>query len=402
MNRMPDHTKSTRRDFLSGKSAADALGDALIGPPPPLPPPAGSVGVQPGSHLLSVSREAMACLFEIVIDAALYRDRTDAAVTALDLVESLEAQLTVYRDTSEIVHLNRHATAAPVVVEQGLFDLLKRAVALFLATGGAFDITAGRLSKVWGFYRRQGRMPSAEEVTEALATVGSQHLEFDDAAKTLRFANAGLELNLGAIGKGYALDRAAAALDQGGIHNFLIHGGNSSILARGGRLNSECKIQNAESATDERSQTAESPSAIRNSQSAFPPAWSIALRHPLKPSVRLAEFVLRNQALGTSGSGTQFFHHQGRRYGHILDPRTGWPAAQVLSATVIAPTAEQADALSTAFYVLGLEPAQRYCNDHADISALLCTASKSPSDLDLHPLNLPTDTWRIIDPSFNP
>ena len=77
--------------------------------------------------------------------------------------------------------------------------------------------------------------------------------------------------------------------------------------------------------------------------------------------MRLAEFVLCDQALGTSGSGTQFFHYQGKRYGHIIDPRSGWPAEQVLSATVIAPTAEQADALSTAFYVLGLEPARHYC-----------------------------------------
>ena len=85
--------------------------------------------------------------------------------------------------------------------------------------------------------------------------------------------------------------------------------------------------------------------------------WSVGLRHPLKPGVRLAEFVLQNQALGTSGSGTQFFHHHGKRYGHIIDPRSGWPADEVLSATVIAPTAEVADALSTAFYVAGIDAA---------------------------------------------
>src|SRR5262245_35596263 len=98
---MVEPTKSTRREFLSGKSAAEAIGDALVGPPQALPPP-GSVGVQPGSHLLSVSREAMACLFEIVYDAATYRDSTDAAVAALDVVERLEEQLTVFRETSEI------------------------------------------------------------------------------------------------------------------------------------------------------------------------------------------------------------------------------------------------------------------------------------------------------------
>src|SRR6478752_6146303 len=98
---MNEPTKTSRRDFLSGKSAAEALGDALVGSPQPLPPPSSVVGVQPGSHLLSVSREAMACLFEVVFDAT-RRDATEAAVAALELVAALEDQLTIYRNTSEV------------------------------------------------------------------------------------------------------------------------------------------------------------------------------------------------------------------------------------------------------------------------------------------------------------
>ena len=124
--------------------------------------------------------------------------------------------------------------------------------------------------------------------------------------------------------------------------------------------------------------------------------WLVALRHPLKPDERLAEFVLCYQALGTSGSGTQFFHHQGKRYGHILDPRTGWPADKVLSATVIAPTAEQADALSTALYVMGLQEAREFCASCGEISGLLTTTSRA-GQVELHPLNLPDDRWRIVD-----
>src|SRR4051794_38886738 len=148
---MADSTKTTRRGFLSGRSAAEALGDALAAPPQQLPPPA-SIGVQAGSHLLSVSREAMACLFEIVLDAASYRDKTDSAVAALDLVDSLERQLTVYREMSEVAKINRRASREPAVVEEGLYQLLKRAAALSHQTQGAFDVTAGRLSKIWGFY----------------------------------------------------------------------------------------------------------------------------------------------------------------------------------------------------------------------------------------------------------
>src|SRR6478752_1163371 len=236
---MSKPTKTSRREFLQGQSAVEALGDALIGPPPPLPPPQSAVGVEPGSHLLSVSREAMACLFEIVFDAATYRDGTDTAVEAIELVATLENQLTIYRDTSEVGDINRRAFAEPVVVESGLFQLLKRSVELSQATDGAFDITAGQLSKVWGFFRRQGQMPSPADVEAALATVGSQHLVLDDATQSVRFAQPGLELNLGAIGKGYTLDRVAGALSAGSLNDFLIHGGNSSVLARGGRQNSE-------------------------------------------------------------------------------------------------------------------------------------------------------------------
>jgi thiamine biosynthesis lipoprotein len=382
---MAEPTNTSRRDFLSGKSAAEALGDALIGPPQPLPSPTSAVGVQPGSHLLSVSREAMACLFEIVFDAT-KREATDAAVVALELVADLEAQLTVYRDTSDVADINRRAFDQPVEVESGLFGLLQRAVKLSEPTRGSFDISAGRLSKVWGFFRRQGQMPAESDVAEALATVGSQYLELDEASTTIRFLKTGLELNLGAIGKGYALDRAADSLIASGLNDFLIHGGNSSVLARGSRVNDEVQKMKEDGSNLH-------PSSFIPHPSSF--GWSIALRHPLKPDIRLAEFFLHDQALGTSGSGTQFFHHQGKRYGHIIDPRTGWPAEQVLSATVIAPTAEQADALSTAFYVAGLELARGFCQEHSEISALLATQT-GPAGIELHAVNLPADRWRRL------
>jgi thiamine biosynthesis lipoprotein len=358
---MADPPKTSRRAFLSGQSAVETVADAVIGPPPELPLPK---GLRPAERqLLSVSREAMACLFEVVFDAARYRSLSEVAMEALELVSRLEDQLTIYRDTSEISSINRRAAAEPVVVEAGLFDLLQRAAKLGAATGGAFDVTSGPLAKVWGFYRRQGRMPSADEVAAALELVGSQHLALELAPRTIRFLRPGMELNLGAIGKGYALDRAADSLVAGGVNDFLIHGGNSSVLARGSRESS---------------------------------GWSVALRHPLRPDVRLAEFILRDQALGTSGSGTQFFHYQGKRYGHIIDPRTGWPADQALSATVIAPTAEQADALSTALYVLGLEPARDFCAAHPEIAALL-TIQTAAGQIELHPLNLPEDRWNRLD-----
>jgi len=263
---------------------------------------------------------------------------------------------------------------------------LERAVALYRATGGAFDVATGRLSKVWGFFRRQGQMPAADEVAAALATVGSQHLQLDGATHSVRFLRPGLELNLGAVGKGYALDRAADTLQTGGVRDFLIHGGNSSVLARGRRMKDEVGRMKDDSERDS--------SSLILHPSSF--GWSVALRHPLKPDARLAEFLLHDQALGTSGSGTQFFHYRGKRFGHIIDPRTGWPSDKVLSATVIAPTAEQADALSTAFYVMGLEAAREYCARQTDVSALLVMRANEAGGIELHPLNLADDLWRRL------
>jgi thiamine biosynthesis lipoprotein len=383
---MPEPTRTNRREFLYGRSAVEALGDAVIGHSDLPAPSAADVG---RTYLQSISRQAMACEFEILLpqcgpavpvgqtaaltpasDVSDGDHRTtlapaEAALAALDLIDRLEDQLSIYRDTTEIMAINRRATREAVVVEPRLFDLLARAVELFRATGGAFDITAGPLSKVWGFYRRQGRMPDDAQVAEALALVGSEQLLLDREHRTLRFAQSGMELNLGAIGKGYALDRAAELLQTSGVADFAIHGGHSSVIARGHR----------NSATDA--------------------GWSVALRHPLKPEVRLAEFRLFDQALGTSGSGTQFFHYQGQRYGHILDPRTGWPADKVLSATVIAPTAEQADALSTAFYILGLDQAREFCASRPDIAVVLVTAQRA-GEVELHPLNLPDDAWQRL------
>jgi thiamine biosynthesis lipoprotein len=231
--------------------------------------------------------------------------------------------------------------------------------------GGAFDITSGPLTRVWGFNRRTGAVPTAHELAAAIEHVGSQQLELDATRRTVRFLADGMELNLGAIGKGYALDCAAAALQADGVHDFLWHGGQSSVLARGSR----CVSGDAKG------------------------GWSVGLNNPLGGAARLAEVFLRDRALATSGSSQQFFRHRGKRYGHILDPRTGWPAEGVFSATVRA-TAAEADALSTAFYVLGVETALEYCRSHAAIAALLLVPSRDGSAVELATAGLRDEDWR--------
>ncbi|MCH8047477.1 MAG: FAD:protein FMN transferase [Planctomycetes bacterium] len=350
--------KSHRRDFLKGKAAARAAED-LVDRVAPAQLSDPSRANSPGGYLLHFSRRAMACRFQVMLDAARYRQAGEAAIEALDLVDELEAQMTVYRDDSEISRLNARAADEPVEVEPQLFDLLRRAVELHEQTDGAFDITSGLLSKVWGFSRREGRMPREDDLAPALNCTGSRHLRLDAERSSVGFDRQGLEINLGSIGKGYALDRAAEVLHEQQVNDFIWHGGQSSVLAAG---SGDATVDNDDGE----------------------PGWTVGIRHPIWKDRRVAEIRLCDAALATSGSGSQYFHHAGRRYGHILDPRSGHPAAGVLSSTVIAPTAAEADALATALYVMGAEVAMQYCGDHPDIAALLVTPGKRRGSIATH------------------
>lgn len=291
--------------------------------------------------LLKARRDAMGSYFEIRIPA-----RTPAAVEllnrALDRVEALEAQMTVYRDDSELSRLNASAHERPIAVEEGLFRLIQRGVEICHATGGAYDLTAGALSLAWGFVRGPKRVPDAATLADARARTGSQHLVLDPENRTIAFDRPGVLLNLGSIGKGHAIDESAAILRA---HWWptpaLIHGGRSSLYALG------------------------SP------PDRFGGRWPIHLHNPHDPASPIGTIHLRNRALGTSGSIYQRFESGGRSYGHIIDPRTGEPPASgPASVTVLAPTAAEADALSTAFSLLGPDAASCYVRDHPDIGVI--------------------------------
>jgi len=363
----------SRRDFLTGRAAADAVADAAAGGLPDDPSQGPPLHAGGPSYLIHVARRAMACEFEVRFNAGQYQRDTETALEVLDLVETLEDQMSVFRQTSEICRINQTAARGPVEVESRLFGLLKLGMRLCRETQGAFDLTAGPLWETWGFARRAGAVPDEGRLAEALQRVGSHLVELDPSHKTIRFTREGVQLNLGSIGKGYALDRCAERLVQGGIADFLLHGGHSSVLARG-------------------SQRQPQPDPGENP----PGGWVVGLRHPLRPDRRLAEIRLRDRALATSGSRAQSFVHQGRRYGHILDPRSGRPAEGVLSATVIAPEAALADALSTAFYVMGPQAALDYCRARPEIGAVLICPVRHSGGIEIHTAGLPEDELRLL------
>lgn len=289
-----------------------------------------------GGHWLRIHRAAMACRFEILLDGADERHAA-AAREALDEADRLEAELSVFRETSALSRVNLIAAETPAAVDADLFALLTRCRDLHARTAGAFDITSTPLSRCWGFLRREGRLPSPEAIAAARALVGMPGVLFDETARTVRFARAGMELSLGSIGKGYALDRMAALMRGRGVRHALLSAGGSSAVALGGRGE----------------------------------GWTVDVRSRRIAGGKLARLQLRDGALATSGAGEQFFEVDGKRYGHVIDPRTGWPAAGVLSVSVVTAEGALSDALSTAFLVGGLDVARRYCASHPQTFALV-------------------------------
>jgi len=330
-------TPGNRRDFLTGRAiqsavarSGDELADALLnaeGRPEPR-----------AFDTIRLETRAMACSWSVILEPGA-PERVMIASDALNLVHELEAQLSVYRDDSAVSRLNRLAAVEPQILDAELWRLLSRAVDLWQQTDGAFDIAVRALILLWRRCRESGRIPTDEELAVARDITGSQHVQLDATASTVAFDRPGVGLDLGAIGKGYAVDRSAEHLTGSGMTDFVVHGGHSSVLARG----------------DHGGQG----------------GWPIGLKNPLFTEERYATLLLRDRALATSGSNIQYFRYQGRRYGHLLDPRTGWPADALLSVSVLAPTAADADALSTAFYVMGLEKAVAWCHNRPEIGAIL-------------------------------
>ncbi len=274
---------------------------------------------------VTVACHAMATRFEIVLHGENATALRAAGEEALRVVEELEAQLSLFRASSEVAHLNARAGREPVRVTPGLFALLQQAQKLHAESSGAFDVTIAPLVRCWGYMGGNGRLPRAEEVAAARAKVGMGLVELNPDDFTVRFAREGVMLNLGAIGKGYAVERSAEVLREAGVTSALVHGGTSTVQAIGRPPGEE--------------------------------SWKIAIETPSPspdtPPTLLATVALKEEALSVSGVWGNSFQVEGRTLGHIIDPRTGEPALGTVLAAVVLPSATESDALSTALLIVG-------------------------------------------------
>ena len=272
------------------------------------------------------SRVSMACVYSVVIYGHDPKQLPLITTSALDEVDRIDALMSNYKPESPLSQINREASKGPVLVEPELFNFLQRCVEYSRESDGAFDITVGPLMKAWGFFRGEGRIPWSFEIWNVMRNVGYQHLLFDLKQRTIRFGRSGMELDLGGIAKGYAVDRVVELLKEYKIERALVSAGGSTIYGLG-------------SPPDR-------------------PGWEVKIRDPIyphDPNKSTATMYLKNQCLSVSGNYEKFFKVRGFTYSHVMDPHTGRPVENMLSVAIVTQNGTDGDALDNSFYVQGVE-----------------------------------------------
>lgn len=288
----------------------------------------------------------MATRWEILLPGSDRVRLQAAAEMALDEIERLEQQLSRFLHTSDISQINSSPAGVPVRLEPRLFALIQMAASIHRATEGAFDITLGPLLNAWGFTGADAGEVDDQAIEDARGRCGLHLVELDAAEHTLTPLRDSVEIDLGAIGKGYAIDRAVEMLDEAAVESALIHAGTSTSFGLGGPAGES--------------------------------AWKVGIRDPSSPEGEsLATVDLQDTALSVSAPHGRMSSGGGRDYGHILDPRTGEPAEAALLAAAVHESATLTDAISTALLVLGEEGPALMEARFPDVGFLIAFGGKS-------------------------
>lgn len=309
-------------------------------------------------HCTKASRPCMGSFLDITLYDALGESPLQALEATFAEVDRLENLLSPFKPESELSWLNREAAYGPIQVSPELFSLVRHGLFLHWFTRGALGITMGPLMRLWGFRSQKGchTTPTTEQIHETLTLADHQNVVMDGDHMTIHYLQKGIEIEFGAIGKGYAIDRAIQTLTSYGVSQALASFG-SSIYGLG------------------------APPGQKG--------WRVAVRNPRDTVQALDVLLLRDAAMATSGNYEQSVWLDGRRYGHILDPRSGYPATGIDSVSVIAPTAFLADAFSTAAFVLGSQSGSKFLEKQPHVEGLILHGKNQES-----PLTIQTNGWR--------
>jgi thiamine biosynthesis lipoprotein len=259
----------------------------------------------------------------------------DMAVHEITRIEKMISSWDSLSETSEVI---RNAGIQPVKVDKELFDLIARAIKISELTSGAFDISYASMDKIWKYDGSMKRLPSDEEVARSVRKVGYRNIILDPQNQTVFLQLKGMKIGFGAIGKGFAADKAKQLLMTNGV--------KAGIMNASGDL------------TTWGNQPDGSP-------------WMVGITNPLNKDKVFSWFPLDNNAVVTSGSYEKFVEFNGKRYSHIIDPRTGWPATGLTSVTIFAPKAELADALATSVFVMGRETGIDFINQLPGVECVI-------------------------------
>lgn len=279
--------------------------------------------------------------YEIMATSVVVELPTEQAALAprvREVFEEVEATANEWRPGSPLALVNNAAGGAPVMIPPALEALISRSLRLADQTDGAFDPTWAALWGLWDFRAERPQLPDPAEISARLPLVDFRRVELDTAAHTVRLPETGMKLGLGGIAKGYALDLAVAQLHEAGVRDFLLQAGGQ-VYAGGQKEGA---------------------------------SWRTGIRHPRGgPEEIFGVMALSDRSASTSGDYERFFELDGRRYHHVLDPRTGWPAKEARSVTVVAADATLADGLSTALMVMGLGPGLALVETLAGVEAVV-------------------------------
>jgi thiamine biosynthesis lipoprotein len=259
----------------------------------------------------------------------------DMAVAEVKRIENL---ISDWIPTTQISQVSKNSGIQPVKVDKEVYDLVERAIKVSQLTSGAFDISYASMDKIWKFDGSMKAMPTPEAIKQSVARIGYQKIVLDAKAQTIFLKEKGMKLGLGGIGQGYIADKIKDLL--------LSKGCTSGIVNVSGDINAWGY------------QTTGKP-------------WTVAIVNPMNKNKVFATFPLENSSVETSGSYEKFVVFDGKRYSHIIDPRTGYPAQGVVSVSVFAKQTEIADALATGIFVLGVDVGLNLVNQLKGIGCII-------------------------------